>query len=1576
MRRLIAYEYIFLAPLIVSLLFVTTNGQFILYKTDRQSSSNLEYDCLYYRVSSAMYIDDLKLPKDGMPHEIIAYCMRPTEEEINPSTLFSVNNVTKLTFAELYLQNITANTLLLKSAPIELAEQYQQYIDCPSPDNANQTFINCPPPWFGSACQYTFEFSSGTISSFAEVVKHTFQAKWVKEYAHTVPVTNLTCYRHLECYRGPEPMCLDWREICDGKIDCVGNGLDEESCLELEANECAPDDYRCHNGMCISDEFLRDDPWNPECLDGTDEGILHRYPAWCPLDPTFRCEERACRRQIYEFACGDGQCDTNDNVFSRSPACHNGRQKLSQRALLAFQAENEACWSKMTCLLGIVSFDEGQCEGICKTSLTRCIRSLKNSCPGPFFFFPSYPVLLSHVYFLFSSSRIDYWANRAPDFVCYDSQLCPFLPWTMKINGSSCIHVHDLGFRHMTQYWHTFIIRVHEIFSTCGRCHNSSSNFFQCNNGTKCISIHRLVDGVNDCIDGSDEKIEYSCTLTDSHHRFECPLENKSRCIAPLLIQDHTVHCTETDEDEITSFQRQQQQRISFGTLCDGFIHMSDKEQNETDETNCELWPCNNLYTRCDNIWNCLNGADELQCYPSSCRSNEHPCLSIQDNELICLPLERTNDGIVDCRGAVDERMICRSTHESRNYRYLCLNDTKCIGLHEVCDVFDVRSCPLGDDEWNCPKQIDSAGQAVGFCHDIESAQRSIGDKMLCSLSDEAERSTVYFSLSHEKTLRLEPVIPSQPVEPSTRQYSLIDHARAWSCNRGIPIKTNNNQQKCLCPSSYYGSICQYQNQRVSLTLSFRTQERRTVFNFVIILTDSSTTIYSYDQIVHIPSRDCNMKYQIHLLYQTRPKSSLSNYSVQIDLFEKETLNYRSSWRLPIHFSFLPVNRLSAVLTIPIRKSSGCTRSCQHGLCSIYEGTSEQFCQCDSGWFGPLCETEILCTCSVHSRCVGFAENRSICVCPTGKYGPRCYLNHMACDPNPCKYGGKCVPTDAQIPSRSFTCFCPEGFSGSTCELRDSRIDITFEQVSVPNYIQGHIITVQNDKDPLRTDVLKKVPVDRNTVILYISISFHILFVQIYTTYYLLMSKAVYTPSTHTISVPTWNQRCAPLHEVLNTTLLNHPLRRRVKYYHVPCQQHRDLLCFYDETFMCLCTDERHANCFEFVHNITSDCQDTKYCGNAGTCIQDHPLCPTTFVCVCAQCYYGSKCQFTTEGSGLSLDTILGYHISPHVTIHHQPSVVQVSIAITTTMFAFSLLGNTLCILIFRRKMISETGCGFYLLMLSIVSLLTMTVFILKFWLLVLSQMKIIIRPSTLYANCVWTEFFLKCLPHVGDWLSACVAMERALTIYSGANFNKKKSKRTAKWIVAMILLCSTATAIHDPLHRQLIDDAEEQRTWCIPIYSSSVQIFNRVIYIIHFFGPFIFNFVSASLVIIQVARQRFTTRQHIPLMQHLWQQLCEHKHLIISPCILIILALPRLIISFIWDCLKSVRDPRLFLAGYFLSFIPPVVIFIVFVLPSKMYKKELSDVVKHIFNRKRLHQYFNATLPTATTKAIPTLSK
>jgi hypothetical protein len=157
-------------------------------------------------------------------------------------------------------------------------------------------------PWFGPFCQYNFRLNN----LFSDIVKSTFDDKSFKP-----DTVNFSCYVHLECNRGPSPLCLDWREICDGKVDCLDGGEDEKHCYELETSQCAENEYQCRNGMCVDEAFLLDDhaPYvSPECLDWTDE-VLYERNEICRKNATFACEDTICRFPV-EFACGDGQCIT------------------------------------------------------------------------------------------------------------------------------------------------------------------------------------------------------------------------------------------------------------------------------------------------------------------------------------------------------------------------------------------------------------------------------------------------------------------------------------------------------------------------------------------------------------------------------------------------------------------------------------------------------------------------------------------------------------------------------------------------------------------------------------------------------------------------------------------------------------------------------------------------------------------------------------------------------------------------------------------------------------------------------------------------------------------------------------------------------------------------------------------------------------------------------------------------------------------------------------------------------------------------------------------------------------------
>ena len=76
--------------------------------------------------------------------------------------------------------------------------------------------------------------------------------------------------------------------------------------------------------------------------------------------------------------------------------------------------------------------------------------------------------------------------------------------------------------------------------------------------------------------------------------------------------------------------------------------------------------------------------------------------------------------------------------------------------------------------------------------------------------------------------------------------------------------------------------------------------------------------------------------------------------------------------------------------------------------------------------------------------------------------------------------------------------------------------------------------------------------------------------------------------------------------------------------------------------------------------------------------------------------------------------------------------------------------------------------------------------------------------------------------------------------------------------------------------------------------------MFDWILNILHFSLPFSINCISALLLIIISARTRSNAQKKKSFKEHLHEQLKQHKHLLISPLILVMLAIPRLIISYI----------------------------------------------------------------------------
>ena len=354
-----------------------------------------------------------------------------------------------------------------------------------------------------------------------------------------------------------------------------------------------------------------------------------------------------------------------------------------------------------------------------------------------------------------------------------------------------------------------------------------------------------------------------------------------------------------------------------------------------------------------------------------------------------------------------------------------------------------------------------------------------------------------------------------------------------------------------------------------------------------------------------------------------------------------------------------------------------------------------------------------------------------------------------------------------------------------------------------------------------------------------------------------------------------------------------------------------------------------------------------------------------------SSCVIGDQCNPFQKTIGLAINDILRNQVQQNASFGKQSSLIKVAAAITMIMFSIGFINGIFSLMTFKNKELRKIGCGIYLLASSITSLLTITMFTIKFWFVVLTQLYSTVNSNVLRFDCVFIGPALKLCSYFDGWLNACVAIERTVNVSKGVNFDKKMSQRMARRMLFILPIIILGSLVHEPICHDLfeykipiyrpIDNnitvnesmadgfeyTTEHHVLCIVRYSRFLQIYNTVTLFFHLIVPFVANLCSALFIIFGTARRRSLTQKQQTFKEHAFKQLSEHKQLLISPTILLTLTIPRLILALVSGCVDPSTNPWLYLCGYFISFTPSMLIFAVFVLPSELYTKTFKESMK-----------------------------
>ncbi len=432
MNKVLSYIIINIVIITVIIYSNTQQHSYNLYYTDI-IAPDLSHHCLYFSYDQSSTYNS----KELVIEQTIEYCFRPILKKEDIVNEFAISAI--LTFDQMKKENITSENLIEWSTPIDLIERYENYLQT-NQSSLNDIFYKCIQPWFGPFCQYSFDYNQ----TFSNILKVQFSWKVrIKSYPKS------TCYMHIRCLSYSYLLCLDWREICNGKIDCI-DGEDEQNCFELEINKCNENEYQCRNGMCVDKSFLLDDAAvdlsSPECLDGSDEAVVD-YHHECATLVIFLCEDTSSR-YLQDFSCGDGEFFLS--VLPRDKFdCHNGRDAIFNY-FVNWNNRNDTrfpyCFKTYICtskFFGQSNFDV-YCKSLCQNK-EQCRMQTLQLCPS-YIIAPTFPVCDGHVRLGYFSNKSLYAADThaVPHFVCFDNDKCPFLIPTFILENYTCIVILNL----------------------------------------------------------------------------------------------------------------------------------------------------------------------------------------------------------------------------------------------------------------------------------------------------------------------------------------------------------------------------------------------------------------------------------------------------------------------------------------------------------------------------------------------------------------------------------------------------------------------------------------------------------------------------------------------------------------------------------------------------------------------------------------------------------------------------------------------------------------------------------------------------------------------------------------------------------------------------------------------------------------------------------------------------------------------------------------------------------------------------------------------------------------------------
>ena len=270
----------------------------------------------------------------------------------------------------------------------------------------------------------------------------------------------------------------------------------------------------------------------------------------------------------------------------------------------------------------------------------------------------------------------------------------------------------------------------------------------------------------------------------------------------------------------------------------------------------------------------------------------------------------------------------------------------------------------------------------------------------------------------------------------------------------------------------------------------------------------------------------------------------------------------------------------------------------------------------------------------------------------------------------------------------------------------------------------------------------------------------------------------------------------------------------------------------------------------------------------------------------------------------------------------------------------FALFNNICSIITFKHQSFQQSTIGSILFILSVINTTPLLIFFIKF-------LQITLKIADIH-SCKLLSYLLPVFTRSTFWMISWLTISRLVIILSPMSIFLKRNF-PARIMATSTLLLLFSLHIHEIVYYTSIQHVPTNIPICVPNYQhSGILIFHRLNTLIHYLVPFSIQVVSVTFLVILVARSRDRTMaKRKAFRQILSEQFHKHKEQYLVPIIIFVSSSPQIILTFHFACteLSSTMRHCLVLASL-LSYMPQTLGFILFILPSSVYRSEFRKTL------------------------------